>query len=497
MAPILPNQTRRVLLMYTGGTIGMVLKEPDNPASALRPGTAEEIMKNIADLMPGFGKEAGIHWELQTRPTIPPMDSSDISPIHWVELARWIREEYERWDGFVILHGTDTLSYTTSALSFMLKNLGKPVVITGAQLPLLNERTDGRSNMANALRVAAHRNEDGIPLIPEVMVCFGTLLLRGNRTRKASTTDLTGFTSPNFPPLGKLGERIEIARRLIRPVPDPTLEPFEIEECLEPKVLDVTLFPGQSAENLASLLTHSELKGVVIRTFGAGNAMTDPAVGAAFQSATDGGRLILNVTQCWQGQVEMGLYENSSQLMDAGVISGLDLTPEAALCKLMWSLATFDLSEAREQLQINQRGEQSKSIFELRYETSDEFACRHYITAHPSGQYRKAHLVKALLHIRGLEFRSAVAGSPLEDSTCAGFLGLQRASRTVDRQDPHCAFKLQIQKNPGDPLPEIWDVTRQVHPIPEAHEIALTLDCADGTECRFKEASLHLFVDSE
>ena len=489
--------TRNVLLMYTGGTIGMVPKDIHNPVSELVAGNEQEIRDSIERLMPELGKDAGIRWELQTRDSIPPMDSCNISPSHWAEMARWVKEEYERWDGFVILHGTDTLAYTASALSFMLKNLGKPVVITGAQLPLRDERTDGRSNLANAIRVAAHRSDDAIPLIPEVLVCFGSLLLRGNRTRKVSTTHLTGFNSPNFPPLGRLGERIEIERRLIRPIPNADLEPFEIEAEMESKVMDITLFPGQQAEALKALLSQADLKGVVIRTFGAGNTMTDPGVASAFQDASNAGKLILNVTQCLEGQVEMGLYQTSSHLMEAGVVSGLDLTPEAALCKLMWALATFDIAEAREQLQINQRGEQSKSIFELRYPACGGFASRHYLTAHPSGQYRKEHLVRALLQVRSLEFQAEADGPLKRGGTCAAFLGLQRASQVSDRQDSHCVFTVRATGEIDDPNPQAWDVTRQVQPIPEAHEIALTLDCDNQVACRFSEASMHLFVNSE
>lgn len=476
----------RVLLLYTGGTIGMTPERANDLASPLRPGSRGEFAANLARMVPRLGQRDRIHWELHTCPGVPPADSSDINADHWIEMARYIRDQYDRWDGFVILHGSDTMAYTASALSFLLKNLAKPVVLTGSQLPLIDERTDACSNLANAVRIAAHRQGD-VPLVPEVVICFGQFLLRGNRARKASTSNFTGFTSPNHPPIGHLGERIEIDRRLVRCTPDPDLEPFTIDEVLERDVIDFTLFPGLPVKRLHALLADDSLRGCIIRTFGAGNVMSDPGIIGELDAAIRAGKIILNITQCSQGFVEMGLYQSSSRLLEIGVISGLDLTPEAALAKMLWALATYGPDEAREQIQINQRGEQSKDIFELRYRGAVSGpAGRVHSSAQPSGQYRKERLIRAILRIADLRFDGSAAASGL-----AVFVGLQARSTQRSRDDRHCAAVLKA------PAREIIDMTEQVRQFTsDTHEIAITLDSGPGQAFSFSAIYLMLICES-
>jgi L-asparaginase len=272
-----------------------------------------------------------------------------------------VGEHYHDYDGFVVLHGTDTMAFTASVLSFLFSNLGKPVVMTGSQLPLIDERTDARTNLANALRIAGgHRTQPGdVPLIPEVVLCFGTELLRGNRSRKMSTTDLNGFESPNYPHLGALGEQIEIQRRLLLPRPRPP-QRFSVDTRLEPGVIDFTFFPGVTADLLEAVLIRSEVKGAVIRTFGAGNAMTHPDILDVFQEAVARGVVLMNVTQCPHGRVDMGLYDTGAGLRQLGIIGGLDITPEAALAKMLWVLGSQRSPRARRAALLrNLRGEQS------------------------------------------------------------------------------------------------------------------------------------------
>ena len=310
----------RVYVLYTGGTIGMV------------------------------------HWEMEGLEGERPLDSSDVNARHWVKMARAIRERYDEWDGFVILHGTDTMAHTASGLSFIFENLGKPVIITGSQLPISDERTDARLNLANALYVAGYRATN-LPCIPEVALCFGESLLRGNRARKESTTDLNAFASPNYPRLGRLGERIEIHTALLRPEPEGR---FGIQTNLETRVMDFALFPGLSREPLAALLLNENVKGAVMRTFGAGNAMSDAGIHEVLRLAIGQGKIVLSVSQCQKGGVAMGLYVAGAALLEIGVVNGADMTPEAALAKMFWTLgAGMARADALRLLQTDQRGEQS------------------------------------------------------------------------------------------------------------------------------------------
>jgi L-asparaginase len=399
-------------------------------------------------------------------------------------MAEVIRKEYAKWDGFVILHGTDTMAYTASALSFIFRNLAKPVVITGSQLPIFDERTDGRLNLSNAIQIAGYK-ATGLPCIPEVVLCFGNSLLRGNRTRKESTSDLSGFVSPNCPPLGILGEHISINPLLPRQVPDESRFKFSIETTLGSGVMDISLFPGLEADALGALLESSKIKGVIMRTFGAGNAMNDPGIHDVLKRAIDAGKPILNVTQCPKGMVEMGLYAASSALMEIGVISGLDMTPEAALTKMLWLLGTEQDDESRLeaqlQLQINQRGEQSESLFDIRYGSkgsSEKAEFLYRTAAQPSGQYVKERLKRAVLRISGLNFES---GEGTQFDLCV-FVSHSEADVSSDFEDPRCAVRFAGSHKPGETL--IADVTRTIDQFTETgRRISLTV--VSRTQARF------------
>ncbi len=311
------------MLIYTGGTIGMIR----NPESgALDTFNFEHLLKHVPEL-------SQFDYVIRSYQFDPPIDSSDMEPSLWVKLVKIIAYNYDNFDGFVILHGTDTMAYTASALSFMLENLSKPVILTGSQLPIGVLRTDGKENLITAIELAAAQDEEGNPLVPEVCVLFGQELLRGNRTTKSSSENFHAFTSYNYPPLARMGINMNYDFASIhKPEPGAKLIPH-LE--YDPSVLAITLFPGIRKEIIEHVFELEDVKGYVLRTFGSGNAPRRDWLTNAIKKATAAGKVIVNVTQCQCGGVEMGLYETGNHLQQAGVVSGQDITIEAAITKLM------------------------------------------------------------------------------------------------------------------------------------------------------------------
>jgi L-asparaginase len=493
-----PDRSARanVFILYTGGTIGMMPTDPDNPASPLKPMKRDDFEKYVPEL----GKKFGIHWDIAGLKDEEPLDSSDVDSTHWRKMANAIAEVYDNWDGFVILHGTDTMAYTTSGLSFIMKNLAKPVVVTGSQLPISDERTDARLNLANAIYIAGYK-ATGLPLVPEVALCFGDLLLRGNRARKMSSSDLNAFDSPNFPALGHLGEHIEINTSLLRDPADNLKAPFSVEEALDTNVMDIGLFPGLKPSRLKALLLDKDsddeekLRGVVMRSFGAGNATQKPEfLDVIDQAINQQDKVILNVTQCWTGMVEMGLYEASSGLLERGVISGLDMTPEAALAKMFWILGyEDDLEEIKLQLQINQRGEQSQDLFDLSYDAKgakDRPEDVAKASAQPQGQFRVESLERAVLRISGLGLSEAQPGSEFEVRV---FVNLPNANRDTPSSDPHCAATFKEPYVAGRTLMRFVTPTiRQFHE--NGRKIHISVVPIVGGQVWYQRMSLSLFT---
>jgi len=391
----------RVMIIYVGGTVGMRHQMQHNPASPLSNVAAEQLAEVLLD----YGAEEGISWRLMSLHDpegreVPPVDSSEVGPTHWLWMARMLESHYAEFDGFVILHGTDTLAYTASALSFLCVNLSKPVVLTGSQLPIFQQRSDARQNLLHALLVAGARAV-GLAVVPEVTVCFGDALLRGNRARKASTSGWQGFVSPNYPALGVLGESLRIHTDLLHPMPPPDAA-FYVGRALYDQVLDLTLFPGIRATQVAALLRQPELKGLVLRAYGAGNAPEDQALLDCLGQAVEEGMTILVITQCQEGRVDLGRYASSRGLLQRQVASGFDLTPEAALTKLMWVLASEQGAEVRTQLQQDQRGEQSFGRHEVRFPLTDPGQARSEWTtsARATGSVSRRGLEAAVLSLQ-------------------------------------------------------------------------------------------------
>lgn len=320
-------RTGRVLLIYTGGTIGM----DHNPATnALEPLDFNHLVRRMPELQ-------AIPVGIDVYQFAEPIDSSDMSPRLWARIVEIIVGGYDRYDGFVILHGTDTMAFTASALSFMLENLTKPVILTGSQLPINQLRTDGKENLITSIEIAAAHHADGTPRVPEVCIYFSGKLLRGNRATKINSEGFNAFDSFNLPPLADAGVNIIYHEDIILR-PD-YKRPMTPHFAMNTGVVVFTLFPGIQEETVRYLLTIPDLRGVVMRTYGSGNAPQLPWLMEMLTEATQRGIVIINVTQCAAGPVQMARYSGGFLLRNAGVISGYDGTVECAIAKLMHLLA--------------------------------------------------------------------------------------------------------------------------------------------------------------
>lgn len=336
----------KILIIYTGGTIGMI---ENSKTGALEPFDFEYLIDNVP-------KIKRLDYDIDSFQFDIPLDSSAMTPSHWQDIAYVIACFYEKYDGFVVLHGTDTMAYTASALSFMLENLRKPVVITGSQLPIGEVRTDGEENLITSLQVAAARRADGSPMLEEVAILFENYLWRGNRATKYSADNFNAFKSSNFPRLAKIGMGITFREEVLwRPRES---APLRVHYGMDTNVMYLSLFPGITETMIRHAFSTPGLKGVVLKTYGAGNAPTDPFFIKAVREAVENGLVIVNISQCDNGMVVPHRYETGTALYDAGVISGHDLTSEAAITKLMFLFGqNYSIEEVKQLMETPLVGE--------------------------------------------------------------------------------------------------------------------------------------------
>lgn len=320
------KNSSNILLIYTGGTIGMV---KDFETGALKAFNFDELLQNIPELKL-------LEHTIETVSFSKPIDSSNMRPAFWLQMAELIEENYEKYDGFVVLHGSDTMSYSASALSFMFENLSKPIILTGSQLPIGDLRTDAKENLITSIQIAGLQRH-GRPVITEVGLYFEYKLYRGNRTTKVNAEHFQAFASLNYPPLVESGVHLSVNEQALwKPN---RRRKMKLHKGLEDRIALVKIFPGINRSLLEHIFSKEDLKGVILETYGSGNAPTEEWFVDLLKNTISRGIVVVNVTQCIGGSVAMGQYETSTQLKKIGVISGKDITTEAAVAKVMYLLA--------------------------------------------------------------------------------------------------------------------------------------------------------------
>lgn len=492
-----------VLVIYTGGTIGSRPRDPD-PDSPQVVVPWMELEKATPELQQLHRKGLRVECE-----EIEPLDSCNVGPKQWQEIATIIERRYNDFEGFCILHGTDTMVYTASALSFMLRELGKPVILTGAQRSaMVDVRNDASQNFITAILLAAP-SFSKIPVVPEVCIFFGGKLLRGNRTVKRDTAGYEAYESPNLPPLGEVGDRIAIDESRVRPLPGPSRR-FNVRKSLDTNVTTIVVYPGIQNTDLAKRQLEGlketksnrddNLKAAIVMAYGSGNIPTLwPEWLEEFRKARDGGTIIATVSQCRRGAVELGIYETSALLLELGFVAANDITLEAALCKLMVLLGDPDLTqeEVEESFQRALAGEQSSSVFLTKYPmkagsiVSGGDANNYVrIPGRPiEGGWQPGEVERALLRFRGAKL-SYKKRPPVKFSV---YLNLDRPE---DASKDHPGYAGEFKKEPSDKDDQIilFDVTPVLTSLARPGDRASFTVFLDSDDAGFSWESVELAI---
>jgi L-asparaginase len=443
-----------VLVIYTGGTIGSRPRDPDDPESP-------QLVVPWAELKARTPELERLPYRVEAYEGIEPLDSCNVAPQQWKEMAECIHDNYADFNGFVVLHGTDTMVYTACALSFMLRELGKPVIITGAQRSaLVADRNDATQNMLTAIEIANPlASVPTLPTVPEVCIYFGGLLLRGNCAVKEDTVGYTAYRTPNLSPLGTAGDRIVINESLLRPMPAANRR-FNIRTSLDTNVLPLFISPGiQNTEIAQSQLKTPGLRAAVVLSFGSGNIPTDETFLDAFRFARANSEIILaNVSQCPAGPVELGIYETSAALLEAGFVSASDITIEAAQCKLMALLGDPDagIEDVERDFQLSLAGEQTTSLHVMQYPTQTRDARKRV----------RIDATEPMHRLRGVQVPGGVNAAGVERA----LLRLRRGQVTGPQKEADTKPSRRVKQDDGAPAP-----------LPDPVTFRIFLNMADGS----------------